>query len=342
MHHEHLTPNKLERPVDLAPSPAETSSDNVASPRKKRNPGLRKDAGHLDRSPEIDPATEPTFWQKRFPKGLDWPITLWMTGMHVGAVVALWNFSWVGLIGFAVLHFVTACLGITLGYHRLLTHGSFQCPQWFKYFCGMCGMLSAEGSPLMWVANHRKHHVLSDQEGDPHSPNDGFWWSHMLWFQPWHSKEEMVAMFQRWAPDLWKDAGFRFLDRSFVFFSLGVSALIYGIGEYFFDAGLSVFLWAMCLRTVVCYHCTWFVNSASHMWGYRNYETTDRSRNLWWVALLSYGEGWHNNHHAHQRLAPHGHRWYEFDVTYGVILLLEKVGIAWNVQRNVPKDEMLF
>jgi len=121
-----------------------------------------------------------------------------------------------------------------------------------------------------------------------------------------------------------------------------VAALIYGIGEYAFGEGLSVFLWAMCLRTVVCYHCTWFVNSASHIWGYRNYDTTDRSRNLWWVALLSYGEGWHNNHHAHQRLAPHGHRWYEFDVTYLVILGLEKVGLAWNIQRKLPKDEMLF
>jgi len=342
MHPEQHHPRQVERPVDLAPSPVETESQKTLSTKKKRNPGLRKDAGHPMRSPEVDSSQEPSYWQKRFPHGLDWPITLWMTGMHVGAVVALWHFSWVGLAGFAILHFVTACLGITLGYHRLLTHGSFQCPQWFKYFCGICGMLSAEGSPLMWVANHRKHHVLSDQEGDPHSPNDGFWWSHMLWFQPKHTREETVALFQRWAPDLWKDSGFRFLDRAFVFFSMGVAAVIYGFGEYFFAAGLSMFLWAMCLRTVVCYHCTWFVNSASHMWGYRNYETTDRSRNLWWVALLSYGEGWHNNHHAHQRLALHGHRWYEFDVTYAVIQFLEKIGLVWNVQRNVPKDEMLF
>ncbi|MFO1020112.1 MAG: fatty acid desaturase [Planctomycetales bacterium] len=329
-------PRQVERPVDLAPGAPVVS-------RPKRGPVAKKRQPLIDASERIDFTVTKTasLWKERFPDGLDWPVALWMTGMHIGAVVALWHFSWVGLATFVVLHFVTACLGITLGYHRLLTHGSFQCPAWVKYGLGLCGMLSAEGSPIMWVANHRKHHVFSDLDEDPHSPNDGFLWSHILWFHPAIKKDALEAMFVRWAPDMWKDPGFRFLHNFFPIFAPLTGVALYAFGEYFFHQGLSVVLWGLCLRTVVCYHCTWFVNSASHMWGYRNYNTTDRSRNLWWVALLSYGEGWHNNHHAHQRLAAHGHRWYEFDVTYLVIRTMKAVGLAWNIQDKLPKEEMI-
>ncbi|MSR60173.1 MAG: acyl-CoA desaturase [Planctomycetaceae bacterium] len=259
-----------------------------------------------------------------------------MALMHVGAVVALWHFSWGGLALIIGLHFVTACFGITLGYHRLLTHGSLVVARPVKYFFTLCGMLSAEGSPLMWVATHRKHHVHSDEDEDPHTPRHGFWWSHMLWFYPETTKAELINLYKRWAPDLYKDPVQRFFDRTFAVYPLILGAVLYATGEYFFGQGLSWMLWGLCARMVMAYHSTWFVNSATHIWGYRNYETTDNSRNLWWVALLTYGEGWHNNHHAHQRLAVHGHRWWEFDVTYMVIRLLKATGLATKVHDTVP------
>ena len=274
----------------------------------------------------------------RYPNGISWGVTLWMLGMHVAAVAAFWYFSWSGLAITIALHFVTACLGVTLGYHRLLTHGSFVVPNALKYFFSICGMLSAEGSPLMWVATHRKHHVHSDLPEDPHSPNHGFWWSHILWFQPANSPEELDTMFKRWAPDMYKDPVQQFFHKWFAAVPILLGVVLYAVGEYFFGQGISWVLWGLCMRTVIAYHSTWFVNSATHVWGYRNYETTDRSRNLWWVALMSYGEGWHNNHHAHQRLAVHGHRWWEFDVTYMVIRFLKAVGLATKVQDRIPEE----
>ncbi len=276
-------------------------------------------------------------FRDRFPTGVSWGVTAWMFVMHIGAVAALWYFTWQGLALLIGLHFVTACLGITLGYHRLLTHGSLIVSRPVKYFFSICGMLSAEGSPLMWVATHRKHHVHSDHDDDPHSPNHGFWWSHMLWFAPCDTPEELDALFQRWAPDLYKDPVQQFFHRYFGLVPVILGVVLYAIGEVCFGQGISWVLWGLCLRMVLAYHSTWFVNSATHIWGYRNYETTDRSRNLWWVAIISYGEGWHNNHHAHQRLAAHGHRWWEVDVTYMVIRLLKGLGLATKVQDKIPE-----
>jgi fatty-acid desaturase len=277
-------------------------------------------------------------FRDRFPAGVSWGVTAWMFVMHIGAVAAFWFFSWQGVALLVGLHFVTACLGITLGYHRLLTHGSLIVSRPVKYFFSICGMLSAEGSPLMWVATHRKHHVHSDHDDDPHSPNHGFWWSHMLWFAPADTPEELEALYKRWAPDLYKDPVQQFFHKYFGVFPVILGIVLYSVGQYYFGQGISWVLWGLCLRMVVAYHSTWFVNSATHVWGYRNYETTDRSRNLWWVALLSYGEGWHNNHHAHQRLAAHGHRWWEVDVTYMVIRLLKAVGLAKKVQDRIPEQ----
>lgn len=288
----------------------------------------------------------PTRLRDRFPNGINWYNVGWMLIMNVGAVAAFWHFSWVALATCVFLHWVTACLGVTLGYHRLLTHGSLIVPAPLKYFFSICGMLSAEGTPLYWVATHRKHHVLSDQDGDPHSPNDGFWWSHMLWFKPYIPKEEEDALLSRWAPDMWKDPVQRVFHRIFPVFPIMLGVGLYILGEWMSTTtgwmsgttGMSMLLWGLCLRMVLCYHSTWFVNSATHIWGYRNYETTDRSRNLWWVALISYGEGWHNNHHAHQRLAVHGHKWWEVDVTYMVIRTLKAVGLAKDVQDKIPEQ----
>ncbi len=288
--------------------------------------------------PEISHPVVSSFRQ-RFPHGVNWGNIGWMLLMNVGAVAAFWHLSWVGLAILVVMHFVTACLGVTLCYHRLLTHGSMVVPTPLKYFFTMCGMIAAEGSPLFWVATHRKHHVLSDQEGDPHSPNDGFWWSHMLWFKPKEGPGELEALLKRWAPDMYKDPVQRFFHNFFPVFPILFGAVLYFGGEHFFGLGWSCLLMGLCLRMVLGYHSTWFVNSATHVWGYRNYETTDRSRNLWWVALVSYGEGWHNNHHAHQRLARHGHKPWEIDITYMVIRLLKVLGLAKQVQDRLPQAD---
>ena len=171
------------------------------------------------------------------------------------------------------------------------------------------------------------------QEGDPHSPRDGGLWSHILWMFPGHAPGELEAHAKRWAPDLVKDKGVLFLHHTFLLWHFLIGGALLASGWLLYDrfTGISWLLWGLAMRMVIVFHVTWFVNSASHMWGYRNYETTDDSRNLWWVGLLAFGEGWHNNHHAYQRMAAHGHRWWEFDPTYWVIRGMEALGLVWDV-----------
>ena len=337
MHHQENDTTAPQRPMELTATGSGVLSQTAILPGSLGTVTLPAPA-----TVKVAPKAKRTSsftkgYAERFPRGVNWLVAGWMGAMHVAAVYALWHFTWPAFAICMALHFVSACFGITLGFHRLLTHGSLQVPSLVKYFFSFCGMLSAEGSPLMWVANHRKHHALSDLEGDPHSPNDGFWWSHFVWFHPYRTEDEHAAIFKRWAPDLYKDPVQRFMHAAFPFVSPLVGVALYFLGEAYGGQGLPFVLWGLCMRTVLCYHSTWFVNSATHVWGYRNYDTTDRSRNLWWVALASYGEGWHNNHHAHQRLAVHGHRWWEIDVTYRVIWLLKVLGLAWEVQDRVPE-----
>ena len=188
-------------------------------------------------------------------------------------------------------------------------------------------------SVIVWVANHRKHHRFSDQEGDPHTPREGGFWSHMTWLFPKHSADEIKAHCKRWAPDLLNDAGAVFFHKTFLLWHFLIGGALLASGWLIDgpDTGVSWLLWGLAVRMVIVFHVTWFVNSATHIWGYRNYETTDDSRNLWWVGLLAFGEGWHNNHHKYQRSAAHGHKWWELDMTYWIILAMEKLGLAWNV-----------
>ena len=266
-------------------------------------------------------------------KGIDWPTLIWIGGMHLAALAAPFYFSWSGLAICVILCWITGCLGVTLGYHRLLTHGSFVTSKPVRWFFAFVGGISGEGSALVWVANHRKHHRFSDQDGDPHSPREGGLWSHILWLFPKHTSDEIQAHCTRWAPDLAKDSGVMFFHKTFLLwhFVIGVGLLATGWALYGPEIGVSWLLWGLAVRMVYVFHVTWFVNSATHIWGYRNYETTDDSRNLWWVGLLAFGEGWHNNHHAFQRMAAHGHKWWELDMTYWVILAMERVGLVWNV-----------
>jgi len=215
----------------------------------------------------------------------------------------------------------------------------------------LIGGWSGEGSALHWTANHRKHHAHSDQPGDPHSPHEGAWWSHITWTAYKRTPEEIEELHSRWIPDLKDDKVLKFLDNMFLplQFALGLAmgAVGYAIGQMS-DPGngwymcTSMIVWGMFVRLAFVLHSTWFVNSASHMWGYRNYETTDDSRNNWWVALLTYGEGWHNNHHAYPRMARHGHKWWEVDLTFLTIKLMEKLGIASDIvdHQHIKKNDL--
>jgi stearoyl-CoA desaturase (delta-9 desaturase) len=248
-------------------------------------------------------------------------------------VLAPFTFSWSGLAIVAGLYLATG-FGVTLGYHRLLTHRSFQTPRLVEYVLATLGCLANQGGPLQWVAVHRVHHQHSDAEGDPHSPRDGLWWAHLLWWMPHVPALGDPARYGRYVPDLAGDPVHRFLQRYHVLLPLALAGLLFGLGQLWAGVGLSWLVWGMFVRTALLYHATWLVNSAAHVWGYRSYPTRDRSTNLWWVALVTLGEGWHNNHHAFPRSARHGLRWWEFDPTYYLIRLLSLVGLARRV--HVP------
>jgi fatty-acid desaturase len=266
--------------------------------------------------------------------------------VHAGAIAAPFYFTWEGLGLAAGLAWLTGSVGVCMGYHRQLTHQSFQTYRPIRWLLAWLGGQSGEGGVMMWVANHRKHHAYSDKHGDPHSPRDGAWWSHMLWFMPNFGSKYTTKMADRYCPDIKKDRGMRIIHAMFLpsHVIVGLSLLgggyWYGIssGDPWYYA-VSFLVWGMSVRLMYVLHVTWFVNSASHMWGYRNYETTDDSRNLWWVGILAFGEGWHNNHHAYQRMARQGHKWWEIDTTYWLILAMEKCGLAWNVVKKVPKNQ---
>jgi sn-2 palmitoyl-lipid 9-desaturase len=293
-----------------------------------------------DFSSEIRQETAPDPWRPaqhlRWTNGLDWPAVIWLAAVHILALAAPFFFTWkaVGLL--FLLGWITGGLGVCLGYHRLLTHGSFKTFPWMRRLLALLGTLAGEGPPITWIAVHRKHHQHSDAKGDPHSPQDGGWWSHMLWLFPRPRDPDWRQMRDRYGKDLLKDPFMRFLDKTFLPWHFVLGGILLAFGWCFWDlyTGISFVIWGSFLRLVWVMHVTWCVNSASHMWGYRNYETKDQSRNLWWVGLLAYGEGWHNNHHAFPGRARHGHRWWEIDLTYAVICLLERCGLAWQVLRG--------
>ncbi len=217
-------------------------------------------------------------------------------------------------------------LGIGMGYHRLLTHRGYKTPKWLEYTMTVCATLALEGGPIFWVATHRTHHKYTDKPGDPHSPRDGKWWSHMGWIMTGkamhHSTEQLAPL----VPDLIKDKFHVWISR---YHWVPLTTLGFTILAIF---GWNVVLWTIFLRVVVGLHCTWLVNSATHLWGSQRFVTGDDSRNNWWVALLTFGEGWHNNHHAHAQSARHGLRWYEFDLNWYGIQTLRLLGLARDVK----------
>ena len=275
---------------------------------------------------------------------------------YVGPVIAFhlliplaflpYFFSWWGLLFLPIGNYFFCSLGIGAGYHRLLTHRGFQCPKWFEYTLSLLGVCSFQDSPARWTLVHRVHHQHSDHQPDPHTPMVSGYWSHMGWLFVDNRELSTAAAFDRYVRDLMRDPLYFWLQRglnwvwvyvahAIVIYAigLGVGWLLTGTLAGTIQIGLCWLLWGVIYRTIYTWHVTWAINSAAHLWGYRNYETRENSRNNWLFALLTNGEGWHNNHHADPRSVAHGHRWWELDVTYWTLCLCERIGLVWNLVR---------
>ena len=264
----------------------------------------------------------------------------------LAALPLLWN-SLVGWTDLAILVgvYLSTAFGITIGYHRLLTHRAFETYRPLKYLLAIFGSMAVQGPVIGWVADHRKHHAHTDEEGDPHSPHvghgsglKGLYHAHMGWLFDTHGMAEA----RRYARDLREDPGMRFINRHFlVWVALGLAipfALGLGItGEL--TGGLTALFWAGLVRIFFVHHITWSINSICHFVGQRRFDTDDRSTNVFWLALPSLGEAWHHNHHAFPRAATHGLRWWEIDISGLVIRALRRVGLAWNVVRITPERQ---
>jgi len=242
-------------------------------------------------------------------------------------------FSWSALAVALVLMYVAGSFGVGMGYHRLLTHRGYKTHKWLEYVLTTCGTLALEGGPFFWVATHRVHHQNTDVEGDPHSPRDGGFWAHMGWIITGRAMHNHSDSLLPYIPDLRKDKFHTFISKwhwvpitlsGFILLALG---------------GWKWVMWGVFLRTVLGLHSTWLVNSATHMWGRQRFLTGDTSKNSFWVALLTYGEGWHNNHHAHPQSARHGLTWYEIDMNWYAITILRALGLVWDVK--APRLEAL-
>ena len=249
--------------------------------------------------------------------------------LHLGALLAFFPFafSWSAVALMCFLHWLTASAGICLGYHRYLTHRSLEVPKWLGYTLVFIGTLAVENGPIKWVGQHRMHHAGSDTDRDPHSAKKGFWWSHFIWMLNTHPDFDNPEYIKKYTKDLQDDRFYQFLDKYFVAVQVAFGFLLFAIG------GAPFVVWGIFVRIVLVYQSTWLVNSASHMFGYKNFELEDDlSTNCWWVGVAAYGEGWHNNHHAFPQSARHGLRPMEIDATWILICLLRKLGLAKNIK----------
>ena len=278
-----------------------------------------------------------------------WRYAVPIVTIHILALAALvpWLFSWTGVVLLVAGIYFYGGLGINIAYHRLLTHRSFQCPLWLERFFVFVALCCMEDAPATWVATHRRHHIESDLPPDPHTPFVSFFWSHMGWLLVENRDVRSAAAYDRYAHDVLQDPFYMRLQRSiFLVLWIYVShALVYLLAGFAAGAamtgswlggvqlGLSCLVWGVLLRTVCVWHITWTVNSLSHIFGYRTYDTADDSRNNWLVAFLTSGEGWHNNHHIDQASASNWHRWWEIDLMWVIIRGLELCGLATHVIR---------
>jgi fatty-acid desaturase len=283
-----------------------------------------------------------------------WPYAVTVGLHHLVAALALlpWFFSWTGVALAVGGVYVFGGLGINLCYHRLLTHRGLVCPKWLEHGFAILGVCSMQDTPARWVAVHRRHHEHADRQDDPHSPLAGFLWGHVGWMLLENRDLVRLGIYDRYAKDILRDPFYRRLERTLLYpaivvaswavFFLGgfaASLLAGGNAAQAVRFGASVLIWGVFVRIVLVWHITWSVNSLSHLWGYQNYPTGEQSRNNWFVAILTSGEGWHNNHHADPRSARHGHRWWEIDLIYAFVRGLELVGLARNV--STPDHRMM-
>jgi stearoyl-CoA desaturase (delta-9 desaturase) len=277
--------------------------------------------------------------------------------IHLAALSAClpWSFSWTGVILAALGCTVFGGVGMNVGYHRLLTHRGFSCPRWMERSLAILGACCMEESPTVWAAWHRQHHHTADKERDPHSPLASFLWGHIGWLLIKSDNADAGALKKRYAPDLIGDPFYEWLEASdnwikvallswTVFFAAGFAAvtLCDGTIRDGVQFGSSLVVWGAVVRTVLVWHITWSVNSVTHLWGYRNYDTPDNSRNNILIGLLAGGEGWHNNHHAAPASARHGHKWWEFDLAWLMIRFLMRLGLATNVCLPSPNLAATF
>ncbi len=268
---------------------------------------------------------------KTFSQPVNWGVTAIMIALHLCALGAIFFFTWKALILCIIMWWVAGSLGIGKGYHRLLTHRGYKTPKWMEYFLTTCGTLAFEGGPIAWVATHRIHHQNTDKEGDPHSPRDGGIWSHMGWILTGRAMHRDRSELLPYVPDLRKDKFHLWVSKWHVIPSVVVAIIFYAIG------GWPWVFWGVFVRSVMSLHFTWLVNSATHIWGSQRFDNGDTSTNSFWVAVLTFGEGWLNYHHAHPQAARHGFTWYEVDMNWYGIWTLRTLGLAWDIK--MPKLE---
>lgn len=273
------------------------------------------------------------FTFERVRRTINWKNVAIITSFHLFAIPVLFTFNWQNLAALLIGNWVVGSLGVGLGWHRLLTHRSFKAPKWLEYTLTILGTMSMQDSPDKWVATHRIHHKFTEKDGDPHSTRPGFWWAQIGWIVWGTAQDHDERTMRRYVPDLLKDKGQVLISR-YYYVPIIVSALL-----LFVIGGWTMVVWGVAARVVLGWHTTWFVNSLSHIYGSRPHETTDDSTNNWFVALLTFGEGWHNNHHAFPTSARHGLQWHQFDMNWIAIRIFEKLG--WAKQIKLPEVKPL-
>ena len=269
----------------------------------------------------------------------------------LAAIALLWNeyVGWHDLAVLALMYVITG-LGITVGYHRMLTHRSFQTYKPLEYVWAFLGSMAVQGPVIAWVADHRKHHAHTDEEGDPHSPHvghgdgilgslHGLWYAHMGWLFDAHGRADG----ERYARDLVEDRGMRLMSRQFLSIVLIGLLIPAGLG-YLLTGGtlkgaITGLIWGGLVRIFMLHHVTWSINSVCHFFGRRRFDVEDHSTNVFWLALPSFGESWHHNHHAFPRSAVHGLKWWEVDTSAMVIRAMKRLHLAWNVVEITPERQ---
>jgi fatty-acid desaturase len=274
-----------------------------------------------------------------------------IAAIHLIALLAFvpWFFSWTGAVLALLGLYVFGTLGISLCFHRILTHRSVVCPMWLEHSLAILGLCCVQDTPARWVGIHRRHHEHADEQPDPHSPLAGFLWAHIGWMIFRNRELTRIRLVSRYAKDVMRDSFYAKLEQNFrwvrvvliswlAFFASAflVELVLGGSALGAIQFGLSVLIWGVFVRTVLVWHITWSVNSVTHMWGYRNYDTDEFSCNNLIIGFLSNGEGWHNNHHAAPRSARFGHRWWEFDATWLTIRLFSALGLARKIVTSYP------